>query len=387
MYAVVVVAYNRPNETRRLIDSILASDFCGDPVDLILSVDKGPRQEEVISACEKIGWPHGEYRIIKRPEKMGLRPHILSCGELTKEYDGIILLEDDLLVSPLFYRFAKGAMEFYRDDDRVAQISLYAYAVNEFVSRPFSPAKNELDVYAMQVTQSWGECWTKSMWEHFARSEFYGASVCPSRKDLPQNVNKWKENSWKKNFTNYIVSEKKYVIYPYTSLTTNYTISGEHSREEVADYHVVLQEGDPSFAFGALDHCVKYDAFFERNDLDLRALQLPDDARVCIDLYGTKSDFSDCDYILSTNALPFQTLREIALTLKPHEANLSRTQEGKGILLYDAKRPAKKPSVDPMVSIRYDVGPLRWRRSLMHGRRMGFLALQKRIKQFFKVKK
>ena len=221
MLAIVVVAYSRPRETRRLIDSIVRGRFDGDRVDLILSIDKSQNQQQVRDACADVMWEHGDYKILMKESRMGLRPHILSCGELTAQYDGVIVLEDDLTVTPDFYRYAKAAMEYYDQDPRVAQISLYAYGVNEFISRPFYPAKTQHDVYAMQVTQSWGQCWSKRMWNDFKKYPHYSNAVIVPREQIPDNVNKWKETSWKKNFTNYLADTDRYVIYPHSSYTTN----------------------------------------------------------------------------------------------------------------------------------------------------------------------
>ena len=368
MISVVVVAYSRPKETRRLIDSIIAGRFDGDTVDLILSIDKSACQQEVKDACADVVWEHGEYKIIMRENRMGLRPHILSCGELTEQYDGVIVLEDDLCVTPDFYRYAKAAMQYYNDDDRVAQISLYAYGVNEFTSRPFYPAKNQYDVYAMQVTQSWGQCWSKKMWEAFKASPYYTCPTISPRPQIPDNVNKWKETSWKKNFTNYLADSGKYVVYPYCAYSTNHSIAGEHRDESVSSYHVVMQEGEKdTFAFCPLEDCVKYDLFFERVDMAV-AIPACQGKKLCMDLYGKKRYYEEADLLLSTNRLPYRVLGEYALALKPHENNLKKPEPGKGIFLYDLQvKVDSLPADNRKQVIAFDIGCLYWRRTLKHG--------------------
>lgn len=378
--AVIIVAYNRPVETIRLLNSVKNAFYPKDKsVDLVLSVDKGEKQDEIVAACKDFKWKNGEYKIIKRSEKMGLRPHILSCGEMTAEYDGIILLEDDLIVSPNFYLYASLAMKFYDGDDRVAQISLYSYAVNEFCSRPFYPQPNEYDVYAMKVTQSWGQCWTRRMWAGFAASKYYGMATVPKRRDLPGNINNWKENSWKKNFTNYIVDQNKYVIYPYRSFTSNYTVAGEHCKLDVPDYHVVLQGGKKdSYAFAPLDRCVVYDQFFEREGLNLDKYA---NKRVCVDLYASKTDFEGYDILISTNPKPYLLLDSYKLELKPHEMNLVYPAKGSDIFVYDlsVKDKIKKAS-NKYDMVRYDVGCIHWKRTLLHSLKGAVLAIRNRFK-------
>lgn len=381
MLAVIVVAYSRPKETRRLIDSITRARYDGDKVDLILSIDKSNCQEEVRAACEDVAWVNGEYKIVMREFRMGLRPHILSCGEMTESYDGVIVLEDDLVVAPDFYRYAKSALNYYGDDERIAQISLYSYAVNEFISRPFYPAKNQYDVYAMQVTQSWGECWSKKMWEEFKKSPYYACPIIEPRPQIPDNVNKWKETSWKKNFTNYIADSGKYVIYPYYSYTTNYSIAGEHRKADVSDYHVVMQEGENSvFKFCSLDECVKYDLFFERVDIDI-ALPECIGKKVCIDLYGKKTYYEDADMLFSTRRLPYNVVGEYAIAIKPHENNLLYPVKGRGIYLYDLSFKVKSiPDDNTKQVVDYDIGCLHWKRTLKHGISGMLKAIRGRLK-------
>ena len=382
MIAIVVVAYSRPKETRRLIESIIKGHFDGDNVDLIVSIDKSNCQKEVYDSCKDAEWLNGSYSVIMQEKRLGLRPHILKCGELTAKYDAIILLEDDLVVSPNFYRYTKNALDFYKNDDRIAQISLYSYAVNEFVSRPFSPEKNEYDVYAMRVTQSWGECWSRSMWNNFMASPYYRSSILDKRADLPSNVNNWKENSWKKNFTNYLADSGKYVIYPYYSFTTNYTIAGEHSKMEVPDYHVLMQMGDVhEFKFCSLEDCIKYDLFFERENLNLKIPEL-ESKKYCLDLYGKKTEFGDADVLISTARKKYEVLGEYLLTRKPQEMNLVFPEYGVGIYVYNLKKETDKlPKTNKRNVIRYDVGFINWRSTLSHGIQGAITAFMDRIKK------
>ena len=233
----------------------------------------------------------------------------------------------------------------------------------------------------MQVTQSWGECWSRRMWNDFKASVYYSCETIAPRKQIPSNVNSWKDTSWKKNFTNYIADTGKYVIYPYYSYTTNYTIAGEHCKADVSDYHVVMQQGrKDEFLFCPLDSCVKYDLFFERKDI---VIQDPACAgkKVCMDLYGKKVDYEGADMLFSTKRLKYRVIREYALAIKPHENNLLMCEGGKGIYLYDlALVTGAFPADNGEQIINYDIGCMQWRRTLRHGIRGAFGAIRKRIK-------
>lgn len=361
-FAIVVVAYNRPRETRRLLESISRAEYDSDQVDLIISIDKGERQDEIVEIAEDFNWSIGKRIVRSHDHRLGLKRHVFTCGSYSKDYDGIIVLEDDLVVSPSFYLFSKEACQYYGDDPRVAQISLYSYAVNEFEARPFYPCKIDSDVYAMQVVQSWGECWTNAMWQRFERSPYCTLEELPLNRSLHHRINDWGSKSWKRHFANYIVDNDLYVVYPYTSLTSNYSEAGEHSKRSVPDYHVVMLEDiKHDFKFRALDNCVKYDGFFER------LVNSNEYADYCFDLYGSKKAYSDCRYVISTNALPYRIMNEFGLLMKPQESNVFENVPGNTIRVYDTLQPCKPPHVNHDGILRYDYSYLSWKSSLYQG--------------------
>ena len=124
--AIVVVAYNRPAALRRLLGS-LAGVQGAVAVPLVISIDAGGEYfADVLAVAQQFRWPFGEKRIIEQERPLGLINHVFACGDLVDEYGSIILLEDDLFVSPQAYRYATAALDFYDYDPRVAGISLNA---------------------------------------------------------------------------------------------------------------------------------------------------------------------------------------------------------------------------------------------------------------------
>ena len=375
--AVVVVAYNRPTETRRLIDSICAAYYDNDKVDLIVDIDKGELQEDIVSEIQTINWRHGEYNIIKRDEKMGLRPHIYACGAYTRQYDAVIVLEDDILVAESYYLFAKNACVYYDDDERVSQISLYAYAVNEFESRPFYPEKNASDVYMIQVAQSWGECWTKRMWNAFTESDSYAKESFTYKDSLHNRVNAWKKTSWKKNFFHYLIDSDTYVVYPYYSFVTNYSEQGEHCKKRIPDYHVVMQTGVvKEYKLLPFHDCVKYDSFFER----VLDAECDEYNNICMDLYGSKTSYGNASYLISTKSLPYRTIETYGLIRRPHEVNVVQKERGEGIFVYDLSHECKPPKRDEEIMLRYDFAYLEWRRTVRHALHCIVIGIKEKIR-------
>ena len=109
--AIVVVAYNRVTSLNRLLNSLLQADVEDAP--LIISIDKS-NTDTVERFANNFIWPFGEKKVITHDKNLGLRTHILSVGDWLDMYDAIIVLEDDIVVTPGFYRYAVSAYSYYQ---------------------------------------------------------------------------------------------------------------------------------------------------------------------------------------------------------------------------------------------------------------------------------
>ena len=378
--AVIAVGYNRPDSIDRLCKSLTEAEYQGDRVDLIISIDKGPRQAEVISVAEAVDWNYGEKKIRAFSERQGLRPHILQCGDLTLEYDAVIVLEDDVTVSKGFYAYVKQALAFYGEDERIAGISLYSFGVNTGVCRPFTAAQNGYDTFIMQVAQSWGQCWSKGMWSGFKTWYEQNAGEIAVDEKIPAYIARWNDRSWLKYYNKYIIQANKFFIYPYCALSTDHSEAGEHCAELNNDYQVPLLENSMTYRFPKFESAVKYDAFFER--MEIAEKIFPElKGKKLLDLLGGRTSFGDADYLISVQALPYRVVKTIALTHRPAEVNCFYPVEGKGIYIYDLHTPDKKPSYDSYYTARYDLRALHWKKTLRHGLK-GFVdAVMTRLKR------
>src|SRR5690606_5675622 len=117
-------------------------------VPLVISIDRGGDQfTAVVAEAEQFAWPFGEKRVLVRERPLGLVAHVFACGDLVDEFGAIILLEDDLVVSPMVYRYAASALAFYANEPRVAGISLNALWFHGITHQPFTPYLDDGDVF------------------------------------------------------------------------------------------------------------------------------------------------------------------------------------------------------------------------------------------------
>src|SRR5690554_1567617 len=332
---IIAVAYNRPASLKRLLSSITAAYYPKDiKVPLIISIDYSG-SDDCLKVAEETEWPHGPKEIIAHQKNLGLRQHILSCGDIALKNDGVIILEDDCFVSKDFYNYALQTFEFYKDEPKAAGISLYSYEYNENAGMLFQPLHDGYDVYFMQVPSSWGQIWTKQHWVNFRAFYDQSPKLNPEIHFLPENVFTWPESSWKKYFYLYIALNALYFVYPQVSHSTNFGDVGTHFTNTTQVFQVRLNNGKnvnyrmPHFKMSTN----KYDAYFELLPESIRKInpELPDS--LTVDTYGTKQ----LSHIKTKYILGFQTtqnaISSFGLTMKPLINNVAYANAGSNLTI------------------------------------------------------
>jgi hypothetical protein len=121
---VLLLAFRRPEETRRVFEQIRKAR----PKKYFLYID-GPRNEEekkkvdlVKKIASSVDWPC-EFKTFFRPKNMGM----VYCKEgiswFFEHVEGGIILEDDAVPTPEFFRFCSELLEKYKDDNRIMWIN------------------------------------------------------------------------------------------------------------------------------------------------------------------------------------------------------------------------------------------------------------------------
>lgn len=362
---IIAVGYNRPDSMRRLATSLTSAYYYGYNVDLIFSIDKGQKQSEIVKIAQECDWKYGQKIIRAFQERQGLRNHILQCGDMTKEYDAVVVLEDDLIVSKYYFKYIIKTLEWYKDDDKIAGISLYTHQTHPGVRRPFEAVNNGYDVYMMQFAMSWGQCWSRKMWLGFRKWYLENENSDLSLNDLlPKYISNWNKQSWLKYYMRYIVENDKFFIYPYIALSTNASDIGEHCSIPNNDYQIAILQGEKEYKFPTYEQSIKYDVFFERLEIQNIVFPYLKGSKI-LDLYGNRIDFQKADYIVSTRVLPYKIVDEYALKYRPIEMNCIIPTKGKGIYIYDSRfKSNNKRRNDIDVLTRYEVRAIHWKRLL-----------------------
>ena len=329
---IVIVAYNRPKSLNRLLVSLSKAIYNEYNIRLIISIDKG-ENKEVLRIAESFDWQNGEKEILYHKKKFGLRQHVLFCGNLVKQYDGIIMLEDDLYVARDFYSYTVQALQFSKNKSYISGISLYNYQYNELCSEPFIAREDGFDNYYMQVASSWGQAWSKKQWTDFMNWYEKNRSTRLESRDFPTNVSNWPKSSWKKYFMKYLVENNTFFLFPRVSLVTNFGDAGTHVNDSDVGYQVSLYQAiNRQYKFSKLSESKAiYDVFYEN-------LLIPDILNIskqtlCVDLYGLKKPQER--FYLTRNMCDYKKIGHYGCFLRPHEDNIYEDIGGQDFILYD----------------------------------------------------
>ncbi|WP_288785260.1 hypothetical protein [Bacteroides acidifaciens] len=342
--AILAVAYNRVDSITRLLKSLEKANYGDEKPTLIISIDKS-KTDAVEKFADGYHWPHGEKIVRKHDKNMGLRNHMMSLGEWFDRFETIVVLEDDIVVSPCFYFFVRQSSDKYMGSQEVCGISLYSFARNYQTRLPFTPVSSEYDGYFMNCAMSWGEVWMKPQWMEFYNWYMRNQDF-PIEPHLPELICKW-EKSWLKYHTKYCIETNRYFLYPYVSLSSNNGDIGVHvGKGNSWGFQVPLQQGNKRIFIlpDNISEAVCYDGFFE-NKAIYNALNLKEE-ECCIDLYGTQCNRLRKKYWLTLAHANFPVIKSFALSYRPLELSILEGEAGNAIFLYDTSCKEYKTSIN-----------------------------------------
>lgn len=347
-FTIIVVAFNRPNSLQRLLNSLNKVNWENDKVRLYISIDKEKENSEnynnTVQIAKSFLWNYGEKIVDCKKENLGLKQHILQCGNLTNKYENVIVLEDDIVVSPQVYTYAKQVVDFYEGDENIAGFGLYSFQRNPANNLPFIPLNEGTDVYFMQYACSWGQIWTKERWKDFFNWYEKNKNLNIDKLNIPNNIKKWGDKSWLKFHTIYTILNNKYFVYPFVGLTTNFSDRGTHNLINSFAYQCTtytFTKEKINYRYIDLNNAKNvYDAYFE--NIKINRLMNKDE-KIIADLYANKNItyMNKNKYLLSTQKYNYKILKKFGLQMYPYEQNIIYDIKGNDLFLYDLSKREK----------------------------------------------
>jgi hypothetical protein len=163
---VTLFTYNRPTHTERVIASLLKNRLASD-TELFVYSD-GPRRTSdapLVHQVRKIVYSIAGFRsvqIIEQEQNQGLAKSVISgVSEVIQRFGRVIVVEDDLLLSPNFLTFMNAMLDFYKPLSRVYSVSGFTYPSGEI----HIPEDYLYDVYLSHRCLSWGWATWVDRWQ------------------------------------------------------------------------------------------------------------------------------------------------------------------------------------------------------------------------------
>lgn len=163
---ITLFVYNRPVHTRQTVEA-LRNNIGAEESELIIYSD-APKNSDTTTAVSQVRkYIHSidgfrSVRIIEREENWGLAKSIISgVTEVVNKYGEIIVLEDDVVTSPLFLTFMNRSLAYFRGKKIVWHISGWSYPIN---------IDGLNDVFLWRVMNCWGWATWADRWKNFEKS-------------------------------------------------------------------------------------------------------------------------------------------------------------------------------------------------------------------------
>ena len=159
---VALFAYKRPDHLARTVSSLLANPEAAQ-TDLFVFCDEArhPSERVAVGAVRAMVSAMRGFQSITvclRDENLGLAGSIISgVTEVLRQRDRVVVIEDDLVLSPRFLRFMNDGLDCYSDEPRVASIHGYCYPVRGTLPETFF----------MRGADCWGWATWRRAWTGF----------------------------------------------------------------------------------------------------------------------------------------------------------------------------------------------------------------------------
>lgn len=237
---VALFVYNRPWHTRQTIETLLANAGADKtPLYVFSDGPKNSASEEAVAEVRSYIKTIRGFRaitLVERESNFGLANSVI-CGvsQLCNEFGRVIVLEDDLVTSPIFLSYMNAALDLYEEEQQIMQISGHIFEIPEF--------EKKREALFLPFITSWGWATWKRAWDHFdssaqGYSEIKDNSVLRNRFNLfghfdystllEQQMN-GKIDSWAIRWYLSVFMRKGVALFPPQSLVKNIGLdSGTH---------------------------------------------------------------------------------------------------------------------------------------------------------------
>ena len=163
---IVLFVYNRLWHTKQTVEALKKNELASQS-EIFIYCDNA-KSEKVQSSVNEVrnfvdtvdGFK--KVTVIKREKNWGLSDSITDgVTKIVNKYGKIIVLEDDLVVSPYFLKFMNDALKFYKEEKKVWHVSGWNYPVE---------IDGLDDVFLWRLMNCWGWATWADRWKHYEKN-------------------------------------------------------------------------------------------------------------------------------------------------------------------------------------------------------------------------
>lgn len=245
---IALFAFRRPDHMSACLASLAACDEASRS-ELIVFCDgpRGPQDADGVAEVRRIAHAAEGFErvsVVERPENLGLAGSVIrGVGEVLARADRVIVVEDDLVVSPDFLRYLNDGLDLYQDDDDVVSIHAYVYAVHESLPQSFFLRGADCWGWATwrrgwEVFDPDGEHLLRALDESGQQRAFDLDGAYPYRTMLADQV-AGRNDSWAVRWYASAFLARKLTLYPGVSLVENIGQDGSGTHSLASASHLV----------------------------------------------------------------------------------------------------------------------------------------------------
>jgi len=159
---IALFAFKRPEHTRLTLESLAHNpEFMDSPLFIYCDGTRDSDEEKLVSLTRKLvhELSHPNKTIIERDNNWGLAESIIAgVTQLCDEYEKVIVLEDDMVISPCFLRYMNSSLVEYEYNNCVISIHGYCF-----------PIEGMPETYFLMGADCWGWATWKNRWDLFEK--------------------------------------------------------------------------------------------------------------------------------------------------------------------------------------------------------------------------
>ncbi len=229
---IVLFVYNRPEHTKRTVESLLNNTFISTSTLFIFSDgaknDKDSKNVEEVRNYIRTIKSFDKIEIIERERNFGLAHSVIvGVNEVISLFGKVIVLEDDMISSPYFLKYMNEVLKYFKDNQRIYSVTGYTFPIK-------IPENYKHPLYLSPRSSSWGwgtwkNRWEKADWEikdfqsfinDKSRVEYFNKGGDDLTRMLKNSIS-GKVDSWSVRWTYTHFVNNAYCVYPVKSRIKN----------------------------------------------------------------------------------------------------------------------------------------------------------------------